>query len=112
MNIMNFEDFEIEEIPYWCRNCSEPAIDVLELPEPIHASSNTIYQVCECCFNELCNEELEKIRKRPLHNESDADWVKRANEVSERYGFGAEHKLCLNCGCPQPYEPNCIECSK
>lgn len=109
---MNIKDFEIEEIPYWCRNCYSPASKLLCLPQVHHINADPIYQVCECCFNELCNEELEKIRKRPLHNESDADWVKRANEVSEKYGFGSEHAFCLNCGCPQPHEPDCIECSK
>ena len=109
---MNFEDFEIEEIPYWCRNCGEPAIEVLELPEPIHVATDPIYQVCENCYNELCNEELEAIRKRQLRNETNSEWVKRCNQVSEKYGFGTEHAFCENCWMPQPHEPDCIECSK
>ena len=30
---MNFEDFEIGEIPYWSQHCGEPTIGVLELIE-------------------------------------------------------------------------------
>ena len=109
---MNFEDFEIEEIPYWCRNCSEPTFDVLELPEPINIRTDPIYQVCEVCYNEICNDELEEVRKRPLHNENNTDWVERANAVSVKYGFGEEHKFCDVCGCPQPHEPHCIDCER
>ena len=97
-------------LPYWCRNCDNAFDDLLALPAPIFMPTKTIYKVCECCYNELCNEELAEVRQRPLRTETDEQWVKRANEVSEKYGFGAEHEFCGECGCPQPHEPDCIEC--
>jgi len=68
---------------------------------------------CECCYNELCNNELEVVCKRPLSiDETDAEWTQRANDVSEKYGFEAEHKFCDKCGCPTPHEPDCIDCER
>jgi len=112
MNFEDFEDFETEEVPYWCIHCVRPVADVLELPEPVETEKDTVYEVCENCFNELCNDELEAIRKRQLQDETLTEWVSRCNAVSEKYGFGADHAFCKRCWCPQPHEPDCIECGK
>ena len=109
---MNFEDFEIEEIPYWCRHCHSPAAEVIDLPIPIERESDIVCAVCESCYNDLCNDELESVRQRQLRDEPVADWVSRCNAVSEKYGFGAEHAFCESCWCPQPHDPDCIECSR
>lgn len=109
---MNFEDFETESVLYWCIHCDAPSAEVLELPDPIETGSDIVSEVCEVCFNEVCNEELEAIRQRQLRDEPVADWVSRCNAVSEKYGFGADHVFCERCWCPQPHEPDCIECSK
>ena len=110
--LMKYEDYEVASIPYWCRNCDTAVDDLLRLPEPIAIRTDPIYRVCECCYNELCNDELLEIRKRPLHNETDEEWTKRTNAVSQKYGFGAEHEFCDECGCPQPHEPDCIDCER
>lgn len=107
---MKYEDFEIGEIPYWCRSCDAATPELLELPEGV--STDLMGHVCEVCYNVYCNEELESIRERPLRDETDKEWVDRCNAVSEKYGFGADHEFCQSCGCPQPHEPDCIECSK
>ena len=108
----DYEAYEIRSIPFWCRDCDEAATNLLELPEPKLGSSETIYQVCESCYNEICNEELESVRERQLRNETNEEWVKRCNQVSEKYGFGTEHHFCESCYKPQPHEPDCIECNK
>ncbi|MCG9133604.1 hypothetical protein J5I95_18180 [Candidatus Poribacteria bacterium] len=109
---MRYENYEGASIPFYCRNCDTAVRDLLELPEPIAIPTDPIYKVCECCYNEFCNEELEAIRKRPLQNETDEEWTKRANAVSVKYGFGQEHEFCDECGCPQPHEPECIDCER
>lgn len=114
---MNFEDFEIddfemEDFPYWCSHCDAPASKLLELPEPVETDIVIVSELCESCYNEHCNEALAAIRKGRLQGETTADWVERCNEVSEKYGFGADHKFCKRCWCPQPHEPDCIECGK
>lgn len=108
---MNYEDYEVLSIPFWCRYCETGVDDLQDLPEPI-ADPTPIYKVCECCYNEMCNDELEVVRQHRLDNETVTEWVKRANAISEKYGFGAEHDFCDNCGCPQPHDPYCIECER
>lgn len=107
---MNFEDFELEEIPYWCSRCDAPAVDVLELPEPVGVESDPIYEVCESCYNELCEAALETIVNHRLPGETEESWVSRCNEVSVAYGLGAEHDFCVSCGCPRVQDPDCVEC--
>ena len=85
--------------------------ELLTLPEPLATQTDPIYQVCDVCFNVRCNEELEAARKQRKDNkEMNADWVKRCNAISEKYGFGAEHKWCENCYRPMPHQPSCIAC--
>ena len=109
---MNYEDYEVASIPYYCRNCKTAVNELHQLPKPIAIPTAPISAVCDNCYNEFCNEELREICSRPLHNESDEDWVKRANAVSVKYGFGEEHEFCDVCGCPQPHEPECIDCER
>lgn len=109
---MNYEEYQIHEIPYWCRSCNEPVSDLLDLPKPITIHTNTVSKVCECCFNAICNDELETARSRQEQGETIQGWVERCNEVSQKYGFDIDYEFCENCWKPYPHEPDCIECRK
>ena len=108
---MNFEDFELEEIPYWCLNCDAPTVEVLSLPEPLCVEPSPIYEVCEVCYTALCESELKGIRQHQLRGETCSEWVNRCNSVREKYGLGADHAFCETCCLPQPHDPDCVECS-
>ena len=93
-------------LQHLCRNCDQQTGKLLKLPNP----DVPISEVCETCFNEACNAELEIEQGKWIDGESIGDWVKRCHAVSAKYGFEDDHKYCSECGQPRIHDPLCIEC--
>ena len=92
---------------YVCRNCDQQTDKLLKLPTP----NAPISEVCETCFNEACNAEIEIAQNDWKEGELIGEWVKRCHAVSAKYGFADDvHKSCSECRVPRIHDPLCIEC--